>query len=154
MAKNRKIEWQYLTAFFIGILIWMFIGVPALNWITAKYSVVIAYPIFLVGYAFLFYVLGYGITHEKAATFMLIFIAVFFFQDIYSPPILVPLAGATALTPEQSLASDVFLYTIFHSFLPHFAAWFMTYIIVPIAVLFLLIFVLSGKRLDQIVRRL
>lgn len=149
-----KIEWKAVIAFSIAVTLFVTLGYLLLNNLVIKYGVLIAYPVFLVMFLAGSYMLGSTIRHGLKSALVLFFI--FITSDIIIPPMMIPLFNPTTLAPVQSLASDVFFYTLFTAklHLVHYAAWALTYIAVPSLCILLLALFLSKGRLWNAIKKI
>jgi hypothetical protein len=141
----------YIIAGIIAaVAAYVFIGIPLLTQIVSSQGVMVGYPLEIVAVLVLAYLFaGYLLKSRKL---FVLFMIVFLVQDIITPPIMIPLSGATQLDAGQQVAGDVFLYTLFTSQgLNHITSWLLTYLIVPILLLILLAYELRTNRLSALI---
>lgn len=144
-----KIYMLAVLAIILGL--YVFIGIPVLTQIVSTQGILIGYPLEIIAVLILIYLFAAELL--KSRKLFVIFMLAFLFQDIVTPPIMIPFAGPTALAPAQQVAGDVFLYTIFtqQMLLPHMAAWLLTYFIIPLILLAAIAYELGTSRLSKLV---
>lgn len=133
----------FLVAQVIVVLVlWLTIGIRFFNWLNKETGPVVSYGLFLLGWGVLFGFTGASLGNGgRGLTWMALSIAVFIIGDTVVPPILIPYDGATRLTGEQALASDVFFYSIFTAIgLPHQVSWVLTYFGAPVTAVLVVVY--------------
>jgi hypothetical protein len=142
----RKLYWfAGLGVFFV---VYLLIGIPALDSITQNNGVLVSFPIFLGIYAIFAYLLGAMVGHGPIA--VVLFIFGYLLADIAAPPLLVSIAGAIPTLASAQLASDVFFFTIFTSIgIGVTASWWLTYLAVPMLCAGIIILELKGRVLSR-----
>ena len=146
---GRTIEWNIFMAFTAILVVWMLIGFPFMSGITDMYGSMVSYTIYLLVIGLSGFLLGN--TFEKGAQSLLLFISTIISVDIIFPPYIISLAEVPSGELLTLWGSDVFIYSIASGVLglPHMFAWGATYILTPMAGILIMLYFLSGKRLQS-----
>jgi tryptophan-rich sensory protein len=145
---NRKIA--VIAALGVFLLLYLTVGVPWLVGLVEARGILTAFPIFLGVYAVVAYMLGAVVGHGPRA--LVLFVLIFLLGDIWAPPLLVGQNGEVPSLPAQQLASDVFFFTLFTSQgVSVQAAWWLTYLVVPILIATVLVFEIKSRAVSRFI---
>ena len=114
---------------FAAIAIWIYFLVP----IVISIGSLPGYAIFLLVYVYLvFKLLEIPFNTRQYFAFLLVFLAL----DVIAPPMMISQTGfSESLIPEQKLSSDVFIYQLLPSGLPHEIRYFLVYVGISVILL-------------------
>lgn len=152
MTKQKRVmEWDLLLQFSVVLVLWMFVGLPILNQVTIDYGTVMGFGLYILGWVIIGYYIGDAF--ERGWESALLAVNLMWTTDVISPPIVINYN----VVPTQELlniwGSDTFTYTLWAMLnLPHQATWILTYVLTPLVGFFLLIYMLSGKKLKNTIK--
>lgn len=136
-----------LAIFFV---VYLTVGVPVLVSLVETHGILVAFPICLLVYAILAYVLGAFV--NKGPIAVVLFLFGFLLADIIAPPILVGTNGELPALASQQLSSDVFFYSAFVALgLSVTAAWWACYLGVPLLCAAVLIMELKKRAISRFI---
>lgn len=133
-------EEQILIGLLLVLSFWFLFGMDMFNGLLTS-NFLVGYIMFISVYVFLTfrYILGWEVNGKQFISLILIFLAL----DIVIYPILIPKTGLSALSPEQMASSDVFIYSLLPAVLPHMARYYLTYVVVPVILLAIALYLTS-----------
>ena len=129
MAIFDQKEHVLFASIFIAIAIWIYFLVP----VVISLGSLPGYAVFLLTYVYLvFKLLEIPFSTSHYFAFILVFLA----MDVIAPPMMIAQTGfSESLIPEQKLSSDVFLYQLLPTSLPHALKYFFVYVGMPVILL-------------------
>lgn len=138
----------------IGLLIYLFVGIPFLSSLVEVNGILLIYPMYIALYAVFAYLAGSMVGHGGRV--LVLFIIGFLILEILHFPIIVPMENPPVhITPSEMLAGDYFFYEVYTTLgLSHFIAWFATYFVTPITLIFLLLRELRARSFSKIMPKL
>lgn len=147
-ARKRRMEWGFLFRFFMFLVAWMLIGIPAMNWLTATSGAFTSYGVYLLLIGLAGYFFGKGFSNGIES--VILFISSVLMVDIISPPALIQLTQEPSAEVLRIWGSDTFIYSLGKMLgLSHVLAWGLTYLVTPMLGVMLLSYFLSKKRLKK-----
>jgi len=138
-----------IIALAIGLVVYLTLGIPWFTGLVETNGILVAFPIFLSIYAIFAYIVG-AMAAGRGAQVFVIFICAFLLGDILLPPLLVARNGQIPELPSQQLASDVFFFEAFTAMgFGVVAAYWMTYLLVPLLCAIILVLELKSKAFSR-----